>query len=103
MLFLLQEHWLRESQFHRIESILCANNVSILSHDVSAKDNHVFCKWDSIWWVFYSIDKFLELCFYPSRHERYCFHTCCYYCSICTCHVIADLMAIYTVICSVTF
>ena len=38
---LLQEHWLRKSQFHWIKNILCDNNVNILSHDVSGTDNHV--------------------------------------------------------------
>ena len=37
---LLQAHW--KSQFHRIKNIPCNNNVSILSHDVSGIDNHVF-------------------------------------------------------------
>ena len=40
-LVLLQEHWLRESQFHRITKIPCDNYASILSH-VSGIDNHVF-------------------------------------------------------------
>lgn len=39
---LLQEHWLMESQFHRIKNIPCDNNVSILSHDVSGIDNTMF-------------------------------------------------------------
>ena len=38
---LLQEHWLRESQFHRIKNIPCGNDAFILSHDVSAMDDHV--------------------------------------------------------------
>lgn len=39
---LLQEHWLRKSQFHRIRNIPCDSNVSILSHDVSAIDDNIF-------------------------------------------------------------
>ena len=39
---LLQEHWLRESQFPRIKNIPFDNNVSISFHDVSGIDNHGF-------------------------------------------------------------
>lgn len=38
---LLQEHWLRESQFHRIKNIPY-NGAMVLSHDVSAIDDKVF-------------------------------------------------------------
>ncbi len=37
----LQEHWLRESQFHRIKNIPY-NDCMILSHDVSAMNDTVF-------------------------------------------------------------
>ena len=39
---LLQEHWLRKSQFHRIKNIPCDKNINILSHDVSAIDDNIF-------------------------------------------------------------
>ncbi len=35
---LLQEHWLQESQFHRIQNVPCKENVSVLLHDVPAID-----------------------------------------------------------------
>ena len=38
---LIQEHWLRETQFHRIKSIPYADAM-ILSHDVSAINDSVF-------------------------------------------------------------
>ena len=37
---LLQEHWLYENQFHRINNIECTDK--ILSHNVSAMDSSVF-------------------------------------------------------------
>ena len=38
---LLQEHWLRESQFHRIKSLQC-KNATVLSHNVSAINDNIF-------------------------------------------------------------
>ena len=40
---LLQEHWFRESQFHRIINIL-SDIVTLLSHGVSAADSNVLFK-----------------------------------------------------------
>ena len=36
---LIQEHWLRSAQFHRINNIPCDGNFNVMSHNVSAMDD----------------------------------------------------------------